>query len=273
MNTELLIKKFEQIGARLSIGNRSETRSSVWQPRRQGPLSIDVQRDRRGEFFSLGVDPTKTALDIVDVQPAMRHLLLLARLGKPVKKEKFLCGHDERAWFVAAIPQDRGVSNVRTAMEALKPAIVREAQERKRVRHRDLGKRRTKAYVRQGEWFFVPRPDFAPAGPVLENEPISRGNGSKPHICEYLTRGGGETVYVCGKYPTGVGEREYRQILSRELRARSWGWQPMLKNAAVWATGRVRHPDHKTIQLDVWHEVAMNSESRAPAMRHVVFLD
>jgi len=37
---------------------------------------------------------------------------------------KFLCGHDERHWFVAAVP-GRGVSNVRTAMEALKPAAVR----------------------------------------------------------------------------------------------------------------------------------------------------
>ena len=80
-------------------------------------------------------------------------------------------------------------------------------------------------------------------------------------------------MYVCGRYPTGVGESRYRLILSRNPRARSWGWRPMLKNAAVCVTGRVRHPDHKTIQLDVWHEVAMNSESRAPAMRHVVFLD
>jgi hypothetical protein len=37
--------------------------------------------------------------------------------------------------------------------------------------------------------------------------------------------------------------------------------------------GRVRHADHKTVTLADWHWVAMNTESLAPAMRHVAFLD
>ena len=36
------------------------------------------------------------------------------------EKNKFLCGHDERHWFVAAVP-GRSVATVRSAMEALKP--------------------------------------------------------------------------------------------------------------------------------------------------------
>jgi hypothetical protein len=33
----------------------------------------------------------------------MRHLLLMARSWT---KDKFLCGHDERHWFVCAVPGD-----------------------------------------------------------------------------------------------------------------------------------------------------------------------
>jgi hypothetical protein len=35
----------------------------------------------------------------------------------------------------------------------------------------------------------------------------------------------------------------------------------------------VRHRDHQTIILDGWHEVAMNTEQQAAAMRQVTFLD
>ena len=51
------------------------------------------------------------------------------RAGLPDRKDKFLCGHDERHWFVAGVPERAPVSNVVTAMEALKPDVVR-AQER-----------------------------------------------------------------------------------------------------------------------------------------------
>ena len=39
---------------------------------------------------------------------------------------------------------------------------------------------------------------------VLFNEPLSRGNGSKPHMAEFLYRKGGETVYVCNERPQGL---------------------------------------------------------------------
>ena len=110
--------------------------------RRSGrPLSIDVLHDRRGPLFHISVDREQADLDVIDVRPEKRHLLLLARMGLKGSKEKFLCGHDERAWFVAAVPNDRGVSNVRTALEALKPPLVRDAQDRAHVRFRDRAKR------------------------------------------------------------------------------------------------------------------------------------
>ena len=47
----------------------------------------------------------------------------------------------------------------------------------------------------------------------------------------------------------------------------------MVRNAGVYVRGRVRHSDHKTIDLGVWHRVLLNTETDAPSMRHVAFLD
>ena len=42
---------------------------------------------------------------MLDTRPNLRHLLLMSRNCRTGAKEKFLCGHDERHWFVAAIPR------------------------------------------------------------------------------------------------------------------------------------------------------------------------
>jgi len=88
---------------------------------RQGEkVRIDVGRDRDGEFFDVrchdGVVP-----QILDVQPASRHLVLMVRDGDD--KNKFLLGRDERHWFAAAVPGD-GVHDVRTAIASLRPTEV-----------------------------------------------------------------------------------------------------------------------------------------------------
>src|SRR5262249_33800283 len=127
---------------------------------------------------------------------------------------------------------------------------------------------------RRGEWFSRPAPGLrGDKNRVLGDEPLSRGDGRKPHRAEFCYRTGGETVYVCDRYPAGVGVGEYQQLLSSRPKARSWNWRPMRRNAAVYVKGRVSHPDHKTIGLDVWHQVVMNTENEARARRHVVFLD
>jgi hypothetical protein len=43
--------------------------------------------------------------------------------------------------------------------------------------------------------------------------------------------------------------------------------------ARVKVHGRVWHPDHKTVVLEGWHRVLMNTENQAPGARAVVFLD
>ena len=123
-------------------------------------------------------------------------------------------------------------------MEALKPEIVRREQSRKGVKHR-LYRRKTAAYVRQGEWFFLPRPMMHVGELAIRNSQLVRGRG-KPHRVEWLYR------------PEGRDETFVR--------------------------GAVSHPDHETIYLQVWHRVVQNnelvqSEASARQFTRMAYLD
>ncbi|MFO0953536.1 MAG: hypothetical protein U0835_20765 [Isosphaeraceae bacterium] len=269
MDTTDLLSKFARIGARLKVADRPSRPFRAM----SGVVSLDVQADRNGEYFEV-VTPqgADTEVAVLDVRPADRHLLLLVREGDG--KHKFLCGHDERHWFVAAVPESAPVGTVPQAKEALKPAEVRDAQANRGLRAEARNRRKNAAYRRQGEWFFLPVPGFiVDETLVLRNEPLRRGNGGKPHWCEFCYRTGGETVYVCSKHPNGVTPSQHRKILADNPKARGWGWQTMRRNPGVYVRGGVRHADHKTIVLHGWHRVLMNTETQAQAMRNVAFLD
>ncbi len=134
---------------------------------------IDIQRDRHGPFFELRLFrslESQMDVSVLQVCPRERHLLLLVRRQQPERTlDRFLCGHDEREWFVAAVPGR--VSSVAQAKESLKR------------------------------------------------------------------------------------------------------WRRMQRDAAVYARGEIRHPDHRTITLPVWHRVLMNTETRSRTMSQVAFLD
>ncbi len=244
-HTEYLCRHFSRMGARLKVQGPAA---------RQGEkIRIDVSRDREGEFFDVlchdGVVP-----EILDVRPDSRHLVLMVRDGR--EKNKFLLGHDERHWFAAAVPGD-GVHDVRTAIANLRPTEVE-------------GRRA----IRQGEWFFVPEPGLQDNARVIHrNEPLSRGPGSKPHICEELMRSSGIPVMVSTAYPTGISEPEYERLIEANPDARRMSWNRMVRDAQVYARGNVRHPDHKTVYLDGWHRVYMNRERFAKHARQIAFLD
>jgi hypothetical protein len=151
---------------------------------------------------------------------------------------------------------------------------VKAEETRLRVKTKDQFRRRNAAFVRQGEWFFIPEPDLrVDEKLILQNEPLSRGTGSKPHVCENVFRRIGIAVYVCRQYPYGLTEREYRKLINDHPDARSYNWRMMQRSAVVYARGRVSHSDHKTVYLGGWHRVLMNTENEAPSMSHVVFLD
>ena len=268
IDQDTLEAKFARIGARMKLTDGSDRRVVT-----AVPVALDVRSDRKGEFFEVIRRPDAEAdVEVLDVRPSDRHLLLMVR--ERDGKHKFLCGHDERHWFVAAVPESAPVGTVRAAKEALKPAEVRAAQARQGLRAEAGNRRKNAAYRRQGEWFFIPAPDLkVDEKLVLHDEPIARGNGGKPHWCDACYRTGGETVYVCSQRPSGLLGAEYRRLLDKQPEAKTWGWRVMQRNAQVYVRGRVRHADHRTITLHGWHRVLMNTENQSRAMRNVVFLD
>lgn len=129
-------------------------------------------------------------------------------------------------------------------------------------------------HTRQGEWFFLPQALLVVDKKlVLMREPLTRGNGGKPHWADFCYRDGGEIVFVCPRHPAGLTEPAYQRVIARNPKAKSWGWRTMRRNAGVYVRGRIRHADHQTIMLHSWHLVLMNTEAQAKAMRHVAFLD
>ena len=92
-------------------------------------------------------------------------------------------------------------------------------------------------------------------------------------MVQLLVRSGGEALYVCSQYPEGLREGAYRELLEKKPGRKSMGWQLRRVNAKVFAKGEVRHPDHKTIVMDEWHEVLMNTENQSRTMQNVAFID
>lgn len=214
MESATLDNKFARIGARLKVADRPRRSSNA------SVISLDVQTDREGEFFEIapvpGVDAT---VEVLDVQPADRHLLLLVREGKD--KSKYLCGHDARHWFVAGIPRE---GSGRHQVQGPQPP-----QER-RLRP-------------PGGLVLIPALGLAVDNKlVLQNEPLTRGNGGKPHWTEFCYRVGGETVYVSRQHPNGLREQAYRKLVQENPEAKNWSWQTMRRNPTVYVRGHVRHP-------------------------------
>lgn len=303
LNTALLEKKFEQMGAQVDIELLEDNR---WAVRSQGSPTFDVQNDKkRGEVFKIRIgEDSSASIEVLDVQPKDRHMLILVRepareapiprtsvrnlmtrgvqRGETRKiaasKSKFLLGHDERHWFVAAVPESSSASNVRTAKAALQPKEVLEVLGQKRIKTKKRNKRKNKAFKRQGEWFFLPEPNFVPDDKVviLKNEPLIRGGdrnarGGKPHNMEFCHRAGGTQVRVHRNHPQGVTEEQFSRLSEEEQRRP--GWQSLVRDPTVYVKGNVSHSDHATIRLDCWHRVVMNTETQARAMANVVFLD
>lgn len=209
-----LRQAFDRIGAELNIENAGRA------------FEIDVRQEDGRETFQVRMPRGEVELRALDVRPKMRHLVLDVFSWTLPIDGRFLCGHDEQHWFVASLPRGEQTETVPRAMESLKPALVRRAQKRLGVNHR-RHRRKTAAYVRQGEWFFLPRPmmhvgDLAVTGGELVRE------GGKPHRVQWIYR-----------------PAETDQTFVR---------------------GAISHPDHETIRLQVWHRVLQNTEAPPAAV-------
>jgi hypothetical protein len=234
------------------------------------PFVADIRGTGKREHFQFRINPELLkSIQVVDVDREGRHLLLNVQTLPPKNQnqhtlpdpQKLLMGHDEYHWFIA--PVGRSAVNVAAAKQSLKPEPVQEAQRKVGVKTKHLHKRKQAAFVRQGEWFFMPVPDFV-VDPklILKKEPIRRGRG-KPHICEELYRSGGKAVMVSTHHPNGISMSAYNSLTQKERREQGPIWRQMLENPQAYARGKVTHSDHSTIQLKVWHRIRVNNEVEA----------
>lgn len=258
MQTELLERRFAEMGAKVKVRDLPQNR-----------VTLDIQQ-KKEEIFDLGIGP-QSRVQVVDIQPKDRHLLLLTE--SEGMKQHWLCGHDERHWFIAAIP--RPVRDVRTAKEALRPAPVEQKLARTKRGEKKKDRRRSDAFVRQGEWFFVPTDFEPPAHLVLRNEPLLRSGRNRTvraHMMEYAYRLPGRTVYVGLRGQTYTEEQFVAMSNIDRRRARI---RVMSEVAALYAKGKISHIDHATIKLSTWHKVEMNTErdARHATTVQMYFLD
>jgi hypothetical protein len=216
----------------------------------------------RDRTFELTLSPTTQAV-VSDCRPDERHLVLNLHNagGKP---ERFLCGFDERHWFAAAVTG----TTVAAAKAGLMPQAVREVAERAGLRHADFHRRHTSAFIRQGEWFFVPAGIDVDPLRIRRREPLIRPGGGKPHYVDELVRGTGEMVWHHARYASSGMTDAQRAALPSEIRRES-GWSRrlrVLREGSVLARGAVRHPDHATVYLPGWHRVYINREVRPASL-------
>jgi len=260
MRQDSLSKHFEAIGARVKFGPVKRPR---W-PRsgRLAPYTIDIKRDRHGSFFEFGVTDKAPEFEVLQVVPKERHLLLFTSEG-----ERFLCGHDERHWFVAELTE--AVSTVRAAKRALMPTAILERAGS--IKPSKLDNRRNVVFKRQGEWFFVPAERDLSGEAIHRNEPLQRNPRSKPHICEELVRIGGQTVYLVDDQIFTL--QEYNVRARRELAFRRRIAKTRVADSEVYVRGHVSHPDHATIKLEGWHRVMINRERVEENPWKIVFVD
>jgi hypothetical protein len=231
-----LEKHFAAIGARLEVRHEPAV-----------DYRFDVVRARRGEYFELRGSRLDD-LFVQHVDKRGRHILVCGDGSGRVSR--FLCGYDERHWFVAGIGDP--VTTVRDAKLSLAPAALREAVARER--HRD--RRHNDLFTRQGEWFFLPATPPAIAGwtPIHRNEPITRDRG-KPHWCEELIRHGGVTVRLY--QGREIDDAKFSELIAKNPRL---SYRTMTRDAVVYVRGRIRHDDHATVHLYGWHRVYLNGE-------------
>lgn len=303
IGVDRLKKQFERIGARLEVTEhqaqrlkfpiRNQTTNKWADWRKVGPFSANVRLDAEGEHFTMIIGdnsmvppgksttegPDLAKIQVLDTQPKDRHLLLQVVIGegRDLQVDKMLMGHDERHWFIAHAEG----STVQQAKDNLKPALVQQRLKEKKVKRAKRNKRKNAAFVRQGEWFFLPEPSFFPDknAIVSKTEPLRRGAG-KPHMAEECCRIGGTTVMFHSRLASnGISVDEYNRLRldpdQDDKYKSSLGWRTMTRDATVYVRGKVRHPDHKTLKLRGWHQVVPNTEQVRVAgrMQTVAFLD
>lgn len=254
-----LERQFARIGATLVV--QPMRKAPAWN---RNPRRYDVNvltNPKLGEHFVIAATSDAPDMRVLNTDPDDRHLVL--HIAGAKGGERFLCGHDERHWFAAAVGER--VSTVRDAKRALLPKPLREAG----LLDRTISARHNDTFKRQGEWFFVPinegllkaRGHF---GTILTNEPLLRNRNAKPHLCSEVVRFGGTPVvlYRGTEYTMEAWDRFLEGLRASHDRPTGRVLN-VVKDPEVYVRGQVRHPDHATLVLHGWHRVHANAEMRS----------
>lgn len=253
MERKNLQKTFEKIGARITI-RRGSSISPIWS-RSRSPVRLNVTTDRQGEHFTLTVSPeineSEIVIQVLDYDSKLRQMLLFVKAPE-MEGERLLVGRDEMHWFVAGISTAK---TIKEAFNSLRPEAVTVAMQKMGVKNKDWKKRKTKGFVRQGEWFFVPVNFQEDKTTIIhKNEPINR-SGGKPHYVEEIVRFGGQVIYQ-----RGIDEIISRSAWEKLPQDKKIGFVQRVSGARVFGRGKVKHPDHHTINLVGWHEIHLSTE-------------
>ena len=221
MNLDILKRKFREVGVPLEL-----------RPERDW-FGINVGRDRGREWINLAIGDS--SVEVMNADADHRQLLLLVKAQNAwggESKRKILCGRDEISLFSVQVTGPGPINTVAAAHEALKPVELRAPPGKRRgPRYRDP------QVIRQGDWFFLPRPDLGCEAWPGTRKNARLSNGGNPHIVEYL-HGPIDEVFI---RPSLFTERGH-----------------------AFARGFVRHQDHRPIRLPCWHRVLPNAAMPAP---------
>lgn len=189
-------------------------------------LVLFVKEPRRA--FEVRVRKEQVAGRKVLRKEGNSHFVWVEQLTTSAQRH-LLCGMDEQHYFVAQLPF--GVSTVQEAHQALYNPAAGEA-----------GRKSGSKVIRQGEWFFV-RASMAELTALQTTRQLVRKNVAATDGSKAFRRG----------RPHTVGQL-----------VRLKGVTAPLVEGAVYVRGKVRHPDHRVLDLLDWHRVFGNAEASQP---------
>ena len=250
---ESIRRKFESLGARIRIAL-------------PGRLRVDVVRDRKGETFELDIPGDAVSAEVAAACPRSRHLVLQVRTPNGTRRpevSRYVCGFDERHWFVAAVHASAG--GIDGALQQLKPSQIRAQETLLGLRPAEARRRRNIVSVRQGEWFFVPAPEVVDVRPCMTYDvPLPlRSRGSKPHRVQFVMDLGMSENLSLWRTSSGrtvvLRYSEYLALIRLDPGSEH-RYQYLSGLSGTYAKGWVRHPDHRTLHLAGWHRFMRNTE-------------
>lgn len=213
----------------------------LWKGDQHNQLIVQ-NADRKLQQLVLFVKEPRRAFEVRvrKESAAGRKVLRTEHNGKFVWVQEFtnfaqrhlLCGMDEQHYFVAQLPH--GVSTVQEAHQALSNPAAGQAA-------RQAGAK----LIRQGEWFFVraTHSEVNALAPLL---------GKKVFIQRNIAATDGTNTFRRGR-PHLVDQL----VRLKDVTA-------PLVSGSVFVRGKVRHPDHRGLDLLEWHRVFGNAEASQP---------